>query len=50
MTGIFLEEQFRCEGLERLVILFKQLMDYDRTAVRSRKNCDLFNGTDHRMS
>ena len=39
--GIFLEEQFRCEGLERLVILFKQLMDYDRTAVRSRKNCDL---------
>ena len=39
--GYLLAESFRCEAMERLMILFKQLLDYEKRAVHTRRMCDL---------
>lgn len=40
-NGYLLAENFVCEALERLMILFKQLLDYEKRAIHSRRLCDL---------
>lgn len=39
--GYLLSEVFRAEQMERLIILSKQLLDYEKSIVHTRRMCDL---------